>query len=115
MSRQFDPLCEVIAPSPVLVRPAENKLMTDLARLLTFCTADPAVSMPGVYVCMYVCVYVFRGLAAYMYSFLFNLILVLFNFLMQELTSIFTLSSLLLVNSGTLYLNLYFHLPPILS
>ena len=30
---------------------------------------------------------------------------------MQELTSIFTLSSLTLVNSGTPYLNLYFHLP----
>merc|ERR1712035_124272 len=31
--------------------------------------------------------------------------------LMQVLTSIFISSSLLLVNSGTLFLNLYFHLP----
>merc|ERR1712035_24925 len=35
----------------------------------------------------------------------------LFNSLMQELTSIFILSFLSLVNSGTLFLNLYFHLP----
>merc|ERR1712035_157588 len=33
------------------------------------------------------------------------------NSLMQELTSIFIPSSLSLVNSGTLFLNLYFHLP----
>merc|ERR1712035_201397 len=33
------------------------------------------------------------------------------NFLLQELTSIFIPSSLLLVNSGILFLNLYFHLP----
>merc|ERR1712035_199748 len=33
------------------------------------------------------------------------------NSLMQELTSIFISSSLSLVNSGTPFLNLYFHLP----
>ena len=32
-------------------------------------------------------------------------------FLMQELTSIFTLSSLTLVNFGTFFLCLFFHLP----
>ena len=38
------------------------------------------------------------------------LILILSIFLMQELTSIFTLSSLTLVNSETLFLCLFFHL-----
>ena len=32
------------------------------------------------------------------------------TFLVQRLTCIFTLSSILLVNSGTLYLNMYFQL-----
>ena len=39
------------------------------------------------------------------------LIPILSIFLMQELTSIFTLSSLTLVNSGTLFYCLFFHLP----
>ena len=50
----------------------------------------------------------FRVLAAQDYLLL--LILILSTFLMQELTSIFTLSSLTLVNSGTLFLCLFFHL-----
>ena len=50
-----------------------------------------------------------RGLAAHDY--LLPLIPILSTHLMHELTNIFNLSSLLLVNSGTLYLNLYFHLP----
>ena len=45
------------------------------------------------------------------HNFLLVLIPILSTSLIQERTSIFTLSSLLLVNSGTLYLNLYFHLP----
>merc|ERR1712035_176745 len=49
------------------------------------------------------------GLAAP--DFLLTLTPFLSNSLMQELTSIFILSSLSLVNSGTLFLNLYFHLP----
>ena len=55
------------------------------------------------------CLHPFRGLAAQ--DFLLLLILILSIFLMQELTSIFTLSSLTLVNSGTLFLCLFFHLP----
>ena len=50
-----------------------------------------------------------RSLAAQ--DFLLTLIRILSIHFMQELTSIFTLSSLLLVNSETLYLNLYFHHP----
>ena len=50
-----------------------------------------------------------RGLAAQ--DFLLSLIPILSTSLMQELTSIFILSSLLLVNSGTLYLILFSHLP----
>merc|ERR1712035_22001 len=49
------------------------------------------------------------GLAAP--DFLLTLTPFLSNSLMQELTSIFILSSLSLVNSGTLFLNLYFLLP----
>ena len=41
----------------------------------------------------------------------FFFIYILSIFLMQELTSIFTLSSLTLVNSGTRFLYLFFHLP----
>ena len=44
------------------------------------------------------------------HNFLLTLIPILSTFLMQELTIIFTLSSLLLVNLGTLLLNLYFQL-----
>merc|ERR1711980_63604 len=44
-------------------------------------------------------------------DFLLTLTPFLSNSLMQELTSIFILSSLSLVNSGTLFLKLYFHLP----
>ena len=44
-------------------------------------------------------------------NFLLALIPILSTFLMQGLISIFTLSSLQLVYSGTLYLNLYFHFP----
>ena len=44
-------------------------------------------------------------------DFLLLLILILSIYLMQELTSIFTLSSLTLVNSGTLFLFLFLHLP----
>ena len=40
-------------------------------------------------------------------------ILILSIYLMQELTSIFTLSSLTLLKSGTLFLCLFFHLPMI--
>ena len=49
-----------------------------------------------------------RGLAAQ--DFLFLLISSLSIFLMQELTSIFTLSLLTLVNSETLFLYVFFHL-----
>merc|ERR1712035_47787 len=49
------------------------------------------------------------GLAAP--DFLLTLTPFLSNSLMQELISIFILSSLSLVNSGTLFLNLYFFLP----
>merc|ERR1712035_70571 len=49
------------------------------------------------------------GLAAP--DFLLTLTPFLSNSLMQELTSIFIPSSLSLVNSRTLFLNLYFHLP----
>merc|ERR1712035_239164 len=49
------------------------------------------------------------GLAAP--DFLLTLPPFLSNSLMKELTSIFIPSSLSLVNSGTLFLNLYFHLP----
>ena len=42
--------------------------------------------------------------------FLLLLILILLIYLMQELTSIFTLSSITLVNSETLFLSLFFHL-----
>ena len=38
-------------------------------------------------------------------------IAILSIFLMQKLTSIFTFSSLTLINSGTLFLCLFFHLP----
>merc|ERR1712035_301839 len=44
-------------------------------------------------------------------DFLLTLTPFLSNSLMQEVTSIFIPSSLSLVNSGTLFLNLYFHLP----
>merc|ERR1712035_269969 len=44
-------------------------------------------------------------------DFLLTLTPSLSNSLMQELTNIFIPSSLSLVNSGTLFLNLYFHLP----
>ena len=44
-------------------------------------------------------------------GFLLFLIPILSTSLMQELTSIFILSSLSLVNSGTLFLILFFHLP----
>ena len=50
------------------------------------------------------------GLAAQDYLLL---IPILYIFLMQELTSIFTLSSLTLANSRTLFLCLFFHLPMI--
>ena len=50
-----------------------------------------------------------RSLAAQ--DFLLLLIPILSIFLMQKLTSIFTLSSLTLVNSGTLFLCLFIHLP----
>ncbi|XP_063868630.1 uncharacterized protein LOC135104861 isoform X2 [Scylla paramamosain] len=46
LSKQVNPLCEAIAPPPVLARPLETKLMAELARLLTFCNTDPAVSIP---------------------------------------------------------------------
>ena len=52
-----------------------------------------------------------RGLAAQ--DFLLLLIPILSIFLMRELTSIFTFSSLTLVNSETLFLRLFFHLPMI--
>ena len=54
------------------------------------------------------CLPLSRGLAAH--GFLLLRIPILSIFLMQELTSIFTLSSLTLVNSGTLFLCLFFHL-----
>merc|ERR1712035_95653 len=44
-------------------------------------------------------------------DFLLTLTPFLSTSLMQELTSVFIPSSLPLVNSGTLFLNLYFHLP----
>ena len=44
-------------------------------------------------------------------DFLLFFIFILSIYLMQELTSIFTLSSFTLVNSGTLFLYLFFHLP----
>lgn len=47
LSKQVNPLCEAIAPPPVLARPSETKLMAELARLLTFCNTDPAASIPG--------------------------------------------------------------------
>ncbi|XP_045123546.1 uncharacterized protein LOC123511588 isoform X2 [Portunus trituberculatus] len=46
LSRQVNPLCEAIAPPPVLAKPLETKLMADLAHLLTFCSTDPAASIP---------------------------------------------------------------------
>ena len=49
-----------------------------------------------------------RGLAAQ--DFLLLLIFILSIFLLQELTSIFILSSLTLVNSGTLFFCMFFHL-----
>ena len=49
-----------------------------------------------------------RGHAAYDFQQAF--IPIMSIYLMQELTSILNFSSLLMVNSGTLYLNLYFHL-----
>ncbi len=49
------------------------------------------------------------------HAFLLMLILLLFKSLMSELTGIFTLSSLLLVNSGTIFLCLYFLLPTTLT
>ena len=56
------------------------------------------------------CLSPYRGLVAQ--DFLLLLILILFIFLMQELTtSIFTLSSFTLVYSRTLFLCLFFHLP----
>ena len=45
------------------------------------------------------------------HDFLLTFIPILSTSLIKELISIFTLSFLLLVNSGTLCLNLYFHLP----
>ena len=57
----------------------------------------------------FACLPLSRGLAAQ--DFLLLLIPILSNFLMQELTSIFTLSSLTLGNSGTLFLCLFFHQP----
>ena len=50
-----------------------------------------------------------RSLAAQ--DFLLLFIFILSIYLMQELTNIFTLSSLTLVNSGTLFPCLFFHLP----
>merc|ERR1712035_178099 len=55
------------------------------------------------------CLRLSGGLAAP--DFLLTLTPFLSNSLIQELTSIFILSSLSLVNTGTLFLNLYFHLP----
>ena len=55
------------------------------------------------------CLYPYCGLAAQ--DFVLLLIPILSIILMQELTSIFILSSLTLVNSGTLYLCQFFHLP----
>ena len=55
------------------------------------------------------CLPPFCSLAAH--DFPLTIIPILSTSLMQELTSIFNLSSLNLVNSETLYLNLYFHLP----
>ena len=55
------------------------------------------------------CFHPSRDLAAQ--SFLLLLIPILSISLMQELTTIFNLSSLTLVNSGTLFLCLLFHLP----
>ena len=48
-------------------------------------------------------------------DFLLTLILILSNHIVQELTSFFTLFYLLLVNTGTLYLNLYFYFPTTLT
>ena len=50
-----------------------------------------------------------RCLAAH--DFLLLLIPILSIYLMQEFISIFTLASLTLVNSGTLFICLFFHLP----
>ena len=55
------------------------------------------------------CLLPFRGLAAqhFLFLFIFNLSI----YLMQELTNIFTLASFTLVNSETLFLCVFFHLP----
>ena len=55
------------------------------------------------------CIHPSRGLT--IQDFLLLLIPILSIFLMQELTSIFNLSSHTLVNSGTLFLCLFLHLP----
>ena len=54
------------------------------------------------------CLPLSRGIAAQ--HFLLLLILILSIYIMQELTSNFILSSFTLVNSGTLFLCLFFHL-----
>ena len=63
------------------------------------CSSEPDICMPPASC----------GLAAQ--NFLLLLIFILSIFLMQELINILTFSSLTLVNSGTLFLSLFFHLP----
>ena len=54
------------------------------------------------------CLHPSHGLTAQDFLFLIPIMSI---FLMQELTSIYTLSSLTLLNFGTLFLCLFFHLP----
>ena len=77
-----------------------------LLRLLSF---TAIFMLAALLILLTACLPLSRGLAAQ--DFLLTLILILSILLTQELTSIFTPSSLSLVNSGTLFLDLFSHFP----
>ena len=90
-------VCSVLGRYPPMYRIGFTDAMLHLHRFST------AIFMLTAFLnLLNACLHPSRGLAAQ--DFLHLLVLILSIFLMKELTSIFTLSSLTLVNSGTLFL-----------
>merc|ERR1711980_29761 len=100
---------KLFVSSTLLLLLTVYNLLKSAAMLLLFLSSIVIFMVTALLNLLTACLPSSSGLAAP--DFLLTLTPFLSNSLMQELTSIFIPSSLSLVNSGSLFLNLYFHLP----
>merc|ERR1711980_20048 len=100
---------KLFVSSTLLLLLTVYKLLKSAAVLLLFLSSIVIFMVTALLNLLTACLPPSRGLAAQ--DFLLFLTPMLSKPLMQELTSTFTLSSLPLVNSGTVFLGLYFLLP----